>query len=362
MLHEELGRLPERYRAALVLCHLEGLACEEAARQLGWPVGTVKSRLARGRERLRDRLTRRGLAPSIGLGAALAADGSHAAVPAALADATVQAALQVAARSAAATQVISAAVNSLAGKVVKEMLLSKLRTAAVFTLALGLITAGMAVLVQRRPVMGAPLHDRQAVVLVQPDRAVGEPQRDPRKQQAGGPANGGSIPFQMVGLSADDLVEATGLNLYKYQVDMPKGQRFRVVIRDRESEDAPARVLFTFPFQKSEDGPTTFRVSFLRRDHALHGVLLSEEKDAEFRFDGPGCTPSGIVTIVPLPLSGIEGTRKTCFVHKSDKDNERDGLKEMRLISIVASEPGKPAPPPTSYPRAELVIVKDDPR
>ena len=46
MLHEELGRLPERYRAALVLCYLEGLACEEAARRLGWPVGTVKSRLA----------------------------------------------------------------------------------------------------------------------------------------------------------------------------------------------------------------------------------------------------------------------------------------------------------------------------
>ena len=49
VLHEELGRLPERYRAAVVLCYLEGQTCEAAARQLGWPVGTVKSRLARGR-------------------------------------------------------------------------------------------------------------------------------------------------------------------------------------------------------------------------------------------------------------------------------------------------------------------------
>ena len=63
VLHEELGRLPERYRAPLVLCYLEGHTCEAAARRLGWPVGTVKSRLARGRERLRGQITRRGLAP-----------------------------------------------------------------------------------------------------------------------------------------------------------------------------------------------------------------------------------------------------------------------------------------------------------
>ena len=53
ILHEELGRLPDRYRAAVVLCYLEGQTCEAAAGRLGWPVGTVKSRLARGRQRLR---------------------------------------------------------------------------------------------------------------------------------------------------------------------------------------------------------------------------------------------------------------------------------------------------------------------
>jgi RNA polymerase sigma factor (sigma-70 family) len=63
VLHHELGRLPERYRAAVVLCYLEGLTCEAAALRLGWPVGTVKSRLARGRERLLRRLIRRGLGP-----------------------------------------------------------------------------------------------------------------------------------------------------------------------------------------------------------------------------------------------------------------------------------------------------------
>ncbi len=67
VLHEELDRLPERHRAAIVLCYLEGLPCDAAASRLGVPVGTVKSRLTRGRERLRAQLIRRGFAPSAGL-------------------------------------------------------------------------------------------------------------------------------------------------------------------------------------------------------------------------------------------------------------------------------------------------------
>ena len=62
MLHEEIGRLPDRYRTPVVLCYFEGLTHEEAARRLGWPIGTVGVRLMRARERLRGRLTRRGLA------------------------------------------------------------------------------------------------------------------------------------------------------------------------------------------------------------------------------------------------------------------------------------------------------------
>ncbi|HEV3121910.1 MAG TPA: sigma-70 family RNA polymerase sigma factor, partial [Isosphaeraceae bacterium] len=79
---EELARLPERYRAAVVLCCMEGLRLEEAARQLGCPVGTIKSRLARGRERLRARLIRRGLAPAVVLPlGALSREAAQAAIP-----------------------------------------------------------------------------------------------------------------------------------------------------------------------------------------------------------------------------------------------------------------------------------------
>ncbi|HEV3122206.1 MAG TPA: RNA polymerase sigma factor, partial [Isosphaeraceae bacterium] len=66
VLHEELCRLPARYRDVVVLCDLEGQTYEQASWHLQCPIGTVKSRLVRGRRRLRDRLLRRGLAPVAG--------------------------------------------------------------------------------------------------------------------------------------------------------------------------------------------------------------------------------------------------------------------------------------------------------
>lgn len=99
ILDQELNCLPEKYRAPLVLCYLEGQARDEAAQQLGWTLGTLRGRLERGRERLRARLTRRGLAFSAAfLATLLSQSGTSAAVPPLLVVATAKAATQLARR------------------------------------------------------------------------------------------------------------------------------------------------------------------------------------------------------------------------------------------------------------------------
>jgi RNA polymerase sigma factor (sigma-70 family) len=90
LVHEEIDRLPEHYRAPLILCDLEGFTHEQAARSLGWPVGTVKSRQARGRRRLRDRMIRRGLSPSYGMALGAGVLAPELPVPAALVKATTK--------------------------------------------------------------------------------------------------------------------------------------------------------------------------------------------------------------------------------------------------------------------------------
>src|SRR5580698_9044566 len=90
IIHEEIDRLPGRFRVAVVLCDLEGRTHEQAARHLGCAVGTVKSRLARGRSKLRGRLVRRGVAaPAPAILAGFVAGAARAAVPTALAETTV---------------------------------------------------------------------------------------------------------------------------------------------------------------------------------------------------------------------------------------------------------------------------------
>src|SRR5205823_475431 len=94
VLHEELDRLPAKFRSPLQLCYLDGLSRDEAATRLGWTSGMVKGRLERGREALKKRLLRRGVTLSAGLLAALAGESAAATVPAALVQTTLRAAAE----------------------------------------------------------------------------------------------------------------------------------------------------------------------------------------------------------------------------------------------------------------------------
>jgi RNA polymerase sigma factor (sigma-70 family) len=147
VLHQEIDRLPERYRSPIVLCDLEGCTHELAARHLGCPVGTIKSRLTRGRERLRSRLLRRGLAPSAGLiGAMLSAQAARAAVPKALADATVQAAKRLVAGQLAGAA--PASVAALLEVVSRTTLMNRITRVAWVGSGLLALTVGTGLLAQ----------------------------------------------------------------------------------------------------------------------------------------------------------------------------------------------------------------------
>src|SRR5262245_33728379 len=149
-LHEEIERLPERYRFPVVLCDLEGCTHELAARRLGCPVGTVKSRLTRGRERLRSRLVRRGLAPSAGLiGAMLSAETAQAAVPTSLAEVTVQAAKQFAMGKVAGA--VPASVVASVERVLTTMFMTSMIKIAPAGLLMLAVAIGAGVRAQQQP-------------------------------------------------------------------------------------------------------------------------------------------------------------------------------------------------------------------
>jgi len=136
LVHEEVARLPEVYRAAVVLCDLEGQSHEEAARRFRCSDRTLRRRLGRARDLLRTRLTRRGLAPTATAGllaAALGPEPASAAIPQITVDALARAATRFAARHAACSTV-----SILADAVTRAMFRAKLKGAA---MASGIVLA-----------------------------------------------------------------------------------------------------------------------------------------------------------------------------------------------------------------------------
>ncbi|WZO97617.1 RNA polymerase sigma factor [Isosphaeraceae bacterium EP7] len=144
VLDEELERLPESYRQPIILCYLQGQTHDEAAARLRWPVGTVRSRMARGRDLLRGRLERRGMALSTAA-LFLETEVGPATASAALIRATLEAAMRVAAGKTIAAGMVSAAVLTLAQGVTTTMTMSTFTWTAGIVLALGLAGGGIGV-------------------------------------------------------------------------------------------------------------------------------------------------------------------------------------------------------------------------
>jgi RNA polymerase sigma factor (sigma-70 family) len=197
VLQEQIARLPERYRAPVVLCYLEGKSRDEAAWELGCSPGTVKGRLERARQVLRERLARRGLAPTAAPLALLPVPHSTlAAVPASLVQATVRAALPDASTQVLAGATVSPEVAALARGVLRAMTVSQVRTLALCVIVVLLTGLGIGEFARRLPA-AEPAHpgswaDRPPSPLVRDEQD--------KSQAEGARGSGVLIPSQRDGI------------------------------------------------------------------------------------------------------------------------------------------------------------------
>jgi HlyD family secretion protein len=191
-IHEEVNGLPEKYRAPVVLCDLEGRTHQEAARFLGWPIGTVKSRQLQGRRLLRDRLARRGLGFAVA-GALVESlkRTAVAALPKSVSRSAVNAAMQQSARLLTGLGV-SAHVLTLTQEVLRTMFWIRLRYVAAITIAVGIASGGASVYVSRSqepaPKDAQPVSKRPATTTAQ------SPQPAISKKATGQPATADPTP------------------------------------------------------------------------------------------------------------------------------------------------------------------------
>ena len=227
VIDEEIGRMPEGFRKAVILCDLEGLTIEEAASHLGWPAGTVRSRLARGRGRLRDRLTRRGLSPSAGMVPVLGT------APALLPGTLIKTTLRWATDGAEAGSG-SAAASALAEGVLMSMIRSQFRIAIAAVALIGAIGVGGLAALAQRPKAAEPktVPDRPKPRDLGPSaKAVDEKPRagysmvgSVRVEGSGEPVPGAKIDVLIADAGEDKIrVSTTGPD-GQFLLDLPPGQ------------------------------------------------------------------------------------------------------------------------------------------
>ena len=205
VLDQELARLPGTLRSPVVLCYLEGLTHDEAASRLRWPVGTVRSRLARARTRLRQRLARHGLTAD---GVSLSASLARPSVPQALINTTVRASLSFATNQTTTAAVASASAAALAKGILHAMTITKIKLIGAVALASVLTFGGVTTLARQ---FGGNGGAEQPIVAV--DRPLQDETETKQKAEANPPTRDRLKPlFASVEKMNGDLEASIKLN------------------------------------------------------------------------------------------------------------------------------------------------------
>jgi RNA polymerase sigma factor (sigma-70 family) len=177
VLDQEVAQLPERCRAPFILCYLEGKTNEEAARLLGCPKGTVLSRLARARQLLRARLTRRGVTLSGGVMSTMGLGNAQAMVPRALSASTLESACATAAGKALPAEAVSANVAAFTEGMVRAMSLHALRMALTACLVVALTSGLVALGAYQALATGQPIQDSTVSPAKKGEKQTGDSQK-----------------------------------------------------------------------------------------------------------------------------------------------------------------------------------------
>ncbi len=296
LLDQELSRLPEKYRAVIVVCDLQGKTRKEAARQFHLPEGTVASRLATARAMLARRLRRNAGQMSGGaLAAVLSPNVSSASVPASVASSTIKAASLFAVEQATAAGAISLQAVALAEGVIKTMLLTKLKIVTAVLVVLAVLGAGAFALTQQ----------------VQADRSAEKPVAEK-------PVPAERRPDQLVraekGPAVQPLKEQAEKNTHAQEPQLAACEWAGVERVDVErntltfDDKAPAAVAGK-TFQVAGDAKTAIdgkpgKLADLPPRALLHGFGLSADRQSILQFDaqGPqlGCLEPARVETVDL--------------------------------------------------------------
>jgi RNA polymerase sigma factor (sigma-70 family) len=328
VLDAELNHLPEKYRSPLVLCYLEGKTQEQAARELQWPAGTVAGRLARGKELLRSRLTRRGLTLMLAGFAGTLAHAQAGVVPKVLVLSTLTSAKLFSSGKAAA---VSPNAVGLARTFLNALLVTRIKLVAAAMLAASVVAGGATVAVCR--VLASQKTDFTQKNDPNPDKG---PSKPPEQGPRGSATKEASIKLSARGTVVDEGgLPVPGANVYlrewlwiRTNYDKPKGafkdvlaqcatdEQGRFAFKDIKvkSYTNPLGPKFTFPWDlvvvAKNYGTTGERLTFENQRRSLTLLLRPERKLHGRVLDPAGKPLSGGRVVVerlgPLQLNWSE--------------------------------------------------------